>query len=330
VVAVSLVLLKSDGFPTYHLAVVVDDHLMNITHVVRGEEWLPSAPKHILLYQYFDWSIPKLIHTPTLRSEQGKKLSKREGNTDVWWYREQGFLPQALLNFLGLLVWKPNEQTEQFSKEDMAELFEWREMQVTGPVFDINKLRWLNGKYLRQLSLPEFLEQLETWMQWVTNRGQEQAGPDANPQVQAAVKQLKQWQVQDQKQFTAAIELAKDRARTLSELKDLIAFYFTDQLSYDREDLLQGHSAPEMMPLLKTINQRLQELEAYTSENWEQVIRSTADELGFSHKDAFMSLRSAVTARKHTPPLFAVMQVLGPEASHQRVVQAIAFLQNKA
>ncbi|KUK79307.1 MAG: Glutamate--tRNA ligase, partial [Microgenomates bacterium 39_7] len=109
------VLIKSDGFPTYHLAVVVDDYLMEITHVIRGEEWLPSAPKHILLYQYFGWPVPQLIHTPTLRNSDKSKLSKRKGNTSLWWYREHGFLSSAMKNFLALLVWKPNESQEIFS-----------------------------------------------------------------------------------------------------------------------------------------------------------------------------------------------------------------------
>ncbi len=313
------VLIKSDGFPTYHLAVVVDDHLMEITHVERGEEWLPSAPKHVLLYKYFGWDQPVFIHTPTLRNPDRSKLSKRKGNTSLWWYREQGYLPSALLNFLGLLVWKPAENQEKFSLKEMLAKFEWREMNVTGPIFDIKKLQWLNGKYLRELEPEELKSSVKKWAKWVQAKGEQ-------PEVISKTETLISWSQDNKQLFDAALKLSSDRARTMLDLFDLMKFYFVSQLEYDKQDLLQGHTESEMAQALQLVKKRLEKLDPYTSESWEETIRSTADELEFSHKDLFMALRSAVTAQKFTPPLFEVMQALGRDKSLSRVEQAVSFL----
>ncbi len=313
------VLIKSDGFPTYHLAVVVDDHLMEITHLVRGEEWLPSAPKHVLLYRYFDWSMPDLIHTPTLRNPDKSKLSKRKGNTSLWWYREHGYLPQAILNFLGLLVWKPAENQEIFSLETMIDKFEWREMNVTGPVFDVKKLEWLNGKYLRQLDKQQLQTIVNNWIDWVLDNGEDD-------KVIAAAKQLHTWSKENQELFAPALALSHDRARTLVDLHHLLDFYFVDELAYDRFDLLQGHETGKIAQSLRLVKQRLADLSNYTSDSWETTIRDTADEQSLSHKDLFMALRAAVTAKKFTPPLYEVMEVLGHETSFNRIEQAAVYL----
>ncbi len=316
------VLLKSDGFPTYHLAVVVDDHLMKVSHVVRGEEWLPSAPKHVLLYQYFAWPMPILIHTPTLRNSDKSKLSKRKGNTALWWYREHGYLPAALLNFLGLLVWKPAENQEKFTKQEMIDKFEWREMNITGPVFDLKKLNWLNGKYLRELTLEELLANLQQWADWVLARGEDSI-------VVNQVKKLKKWQAAEPELFMQAVSLARDRARTLAELPELLEFYFADRLEYDQADLLQKSDPQQIKAVLQAVKERLQELVAtdnYSAETWEQAIRNTADKQGLAHKTVFMSLRSAITAQKFTPPLYEVMEVLGPDTSFARIDQALNSL----
>jgi glutamyl-tRNA synthetase len=145
------VLLKSDGFPTYHLGVVVDDHLMEITHMVRGEEWLPSAPKHILLYEYFGWEKPYFYHTPVLRNPDKSKLSKRQGHTNVQWYKESGYLPEAILNYLALMGWSHPDEKEIFSIKEFISLFDLSDMKAVGPIFDLVKLTWMNGMYIREL-----------------------------------------------------------------------------------------------------------------------------------------------------------------------------------
>ena len=144
------VLLKADGFPTYHLANVVDDHLMEITHVIRAEEWISSTPKHLVLYQMFGWESPRFAHLPLLRNADRSKISKRHNHTSLHWYRDEGFLPAALLNFLALLGWSHPEEKEIFTLEEMVEKFSFERFNKSGPIFDLEKLRWMNGVYLRE------------------------------------------------------------------------------------------------------------------------------------------------------------------------------------
>ena len=149
----SQVLIKSDGFPTYHLGVVIDDHLMGVTDVIRGEEWISSTPRHVLLYKYFKWELPKFYHTPVLRNPDKSKLSKRHGHTSVGFYREEGFLPEAILNFLALMGWSHPEEKEIFSSEEFVSLFNPKDLKPAGPIFDLKKLEWMNGEYLRKLEV---------------------------------------------------------------------------------------------------------------------------------------------------------------------------------
>ncbi len=155
------VLIKSDGFPTYHFAVVVDDHLMEITHVIRGEEWLSSLPKHVILYDYFGWEKPFFYHTPNLRNPDKSKLSKRHGHANVDWYRQDGFLPEAILNFLALMGWSHPRQIEDFDLQEFISLFDPKDLKPVGPIFDLTKLEWLNGVWIRKMPLGEIKKRLE-------------------------------------------------------------------------------------------------------------------------------------------------------------------------
>lgn len=157
------VLIKSDGFPTYHFAVVVDDHLMEITHVIRGEEWLSSLPKHVILYDYFGWQKPLFYHTPNLRNPDKSKLSKRHGHANVDWYKEEGFLPEAILNFLALMGWSHPEQKEKFDIKEFISLFDPKDLKPVGPIFDLTKLEWLNGTWIREMPLEELKKRLEAY-----------------------------------------------------------------------------------------------------------------------------------------------------------------------
>ena len=154
------VLIKSDGFPTYHFAVVADDHLMKVTHVIRGEEWLSSYPKHVMLYDFFGWEKPYFYHTPNLRNPDKSKLSKRHGHASVNWYRQQGFLPEAILNFLALMGWSHPQEKEEFDLLEFISLFDPKDLKPVGPIFDITKLEWLNGVYIRKLNLEDLRQKL--------------------------------------------------------------------------------------------------------------------------------------------------------------------------
>ncbi len=157
------ILLKSDGMPTYHLANVVDDHLMQITHVIRGEEWINSAPKHVLLYQYFGWEMPTLCHMPLLRNPDKSKLSKRKNPTSIRFYDRMGFMPEALLNYLARMGWSMPDEREQFTRDDMFEHFDIQRVSLGGPVFDVDKLRWLNSLWLRELTPEQFAQRFADW-----------------------------------------------------------------------------------------------------------------------------------------------------------------------
>ena len=202
------VLLKSDGFPTYHLAVVVDDHEMEITHVIRGEEWIPSAPKHVLIYQALDWELPKFIHLPLLRSPKKAKLGKRFGDVSIDWFRKEGVLPQALLNYLALMAWAHPEEKEIFSVEEMIEKFDVNALNKAAPVFDLQKLEWMNGVYIRKLSVSELSEKL--------------GGKDEK-----------------------IVALVQERMKTLKEFEELTIFFF-EEPEVDPKLLVQkGRTAKE-------------------------------------------------------------------------------------
>lgn len=194
------VLIKSDGFPTYHFAVVVDDHLMEITHVIRGEEWLSSFPKHVIIYDYFGFEKPLFYHTPNLRNPDKSKLSKRHGHANVDWYREQGFLPEAILNFLALMGWSHTEQKEDFDLSEFVSLFDPKDLKPVGPIFDLTKLEWLNGVWIRKLTTAEIKKRLEVFY-----------------------KDDKEFsQVFDSKHIELVIGLAQSRMKKLSEFKNLV------------------------------------------------------------------------------------------------------------
>src|ERR1700722_13273744 len=203
------VLIKSDGLPTYHLANVVDDHLMEISHVFRGEEWLSSAPKHILLYQYFGWEMPVLCHTPLLRNADRSKLSKRKNPTGILYFEAMGYLPEALLNFLGLLMVSSAEGEEVMTLDELIARFEVDHLSLGGPVFDFVKLDWLNGKRLRELTAAAFLDRVLTW-----------GG--------------------DRERFATMMALAQSRGERLGDLGPLLEFFFAGRLNLTEAQLLDG------------------------------------------------------------------------------------------
>lgn len=209
------VLIKSDGFPTYHLAAVVDDHEMGVTHVVRGEEWISSAPKHVLLYRYFGWEMPLLYHTPLLRNPDKSKLSKRHGHTDVTWYREEGYLPEAILNFLAMMGWTHPEEKEIFSLEEFISLFDLKDMRQVGPIFDLIKLTWMNGEYIRKMDLETLIKVLKDFY-------------NASEQTLDSI---------DEKKLSQIVAIAQTRISTLKEFYPLISHFLPDaQFHVNTED----------------------------------------------------------------------------------------------
>ena len=204
------VLLKADGLPTYHLANVVDDHLMGITHIIRGEEWIPSAPKHLLLYRYFGWEPPVLCHLPLLRNPDKSKLSKRKNPTSITFYERMGYLPEALLNYLGLMAWSMPDEREKFTLAEMVEAFDLDRISLGGPVFDMDKLAWLNGRWIREdLSAEEYAKRVQAW---AVNRDY----------------------------LMAIAPLTQQRVQKLSDLGPLTAFFFSGLVDVTAEALVSG------------------------------------------------------------------------------------------
>ena len=299
------VLLKSDGFPTYHLACVVDDHLMEITHVCRAEEWITSTPKHVLLYQAFGWQPPEFIHMGLLRNQDKSKISKRKNPTSLNWYKEKGYLSEAMLNFLGLMGYSMPEGREVFSFDDMVKEFSWDRVTTGGPVFDLEKLAWLNGEYMRAMPAAEFA------------RRAREAG--VVPQEF------------DEAKFLAAAPMFQERVKTFAELPEHTV-YFLRELPYEPGDLLPKkkdqpiHTPEETREILLGVERCLASAAEWTAAAMEESMRSFSETCGWKARDLFMTLRVAITGRTVSTPLFETMAVLGRQESMNRLAHAIAKL----
>jgi len=294
------VILKSDGFPTYHLAVVVDDHLMEITHVTRGEEWISSTPIHLLLYDGFGWEPPRFAHFPLLRNPDGSKISKRKNPAArLLWFIEQGFLPEALLNYLALMGWSMPDEREIFSYQEMVEHFTWTRFSTGGPVFDVAKLEWMNNKYIQNLSDDELLERLRPFL---PEPGQEGALRILAPHL-------------------------KERLHRLSEVTDLVEFLYTGEIDLDRETLeKQGSTATPAIDALRAAEAALRSVQPYEVEHVEQAILAGADERGWKRGPALMPIRYAISGKLKTPPLAPMLVALGRERTLQRIEDALDLL----
>jgi len=300
------VLLKSDGYPTYHLANVVDDHLMRISHVIRAEEWLASTPKHLLLYQAFGWEPPIFMHMPLLRNADRSKISKRKNPVSLEFYQRQGYLPEALLNFLALMGWTMPDDREVFTLAEMIEDFSFARVNLGGPVFDLQKLEWLNGMYIRQLAPDEFTRRL---YQQVT--------------------QPKARRLDDLTYLRAIAPLLQERLPTLGDFHALAAFFYDTPLTYDKALLVpKGRNTRDTARLLTEVSDVLQRAAAPWQESTlEATVRTYAAGTAWDTRELFMTLRVALTGRTASPPLFATMQVLGPALCVSRLEDAVAMLQ---
>jgi glutamyl-tRNA synthetase len=298
------VLLKSDGFPTYHLANVVDDHLMGITHVIRAEEWLSSLPKHVELYHGFGWDEPAFCHLPLLRNADRSKISKRRNPVSLNFYRRSGYLPEAMLNYLALMGWAMPDEREEFTVEEFVSALTLERISLGGPVFDVEKLRWLNGKYLRRLSPREILDRL-------------QAGPLSEAHL------------------LEVLALVRERIDTLEGFFEYASFFFVGEVPYDEAALgamvPKGRTPAETSKVLRAL---LEEVVDPILE-WEQgtveaAIRGFGERAGWAPNELFMAARVATTGRAASPPLFETLAVLGKEACRRRLRRAADVLKTGA
>ena len=297
------VLLKSDGYPTYHLASVADDHLMAISHVLRADEWLSSAPRHVLLYQALNWQAPQFAHLPMILGPDRAKLSKRHGATTITEYQRQGYLPEAMVNFLALLGWSFDDKTELLSREELMKHFSLERVGKTAAIFNKDKLEWMNGVYLRKLNLGEFVQQA---MPFLDRNLPESVERPLNLDYVSHV-----------------LFLVQERAKTLAEVPPLTSFFFLDELQYDIGLLLSKEvDAKSATKAITTTLQILEEITAWDATTLEDILRPLAAELGLGTGKFFGLLRVAVTGRVAAPPLFQTMAVLGEEKCLKRLNMA--------
>ncbi|MGI9144982.1 MAG: glutamate--tRNA ligase [Chloroflexota bacterium] len=294
------VILKRDGFPTYHLAVVVDDHEMGITHVLRAEEWIRSTPQQLLLYRFMGWQAPKFAHLPLLRNRDRSKISKRKNPAArLLWFREEGFLPEALVNFLALQGWSMPDGREIFSFDDIVANFDVERFSPVGPIFDVDKLDWMNGKYIEALDDDEFLRRAAPFL----------PGPDQQQSLRILAPHL------------------KTRVKRLKDVGEQVDFLYVGALDLDRETLAgQGGAAPTAADSLLAAEAVLGGLEDFSTGAVKDALEAEQARRGWKPKPFFMPIRVAISGKTHTPPLFPMLAALGKQRSLQRLGAALALL----
>lgn len=294
------ILLKSDGFPTYHLANVVDDHLMAITHVIRGDEWMSSTPKHVYLYEAFGWQPPTFMHMPLLLGKEGKKLSKRKNPTSIFFYRDSGYLPEAFINFLTLMGYSMTGDREIYPLEDVIKEFDEKRIGVSGAVFDITKLDWINQQYL------------------INNIPQDQLWD-----------RLKEWSFNDAF-MQRLMPLCHTRIKTFGEFMELCDFLFINHLRYTPELFeIKGHTPEQACMLLQAMIWQMDEQENWSGIGVNQASRVVAERFDINYKKVLIPLLfGSLMGKLHGPPLFDSAEILGKDRIRARLLTAMTFLGN--
>ncbi|NLE94895.1 MAG: glutamate--tRNA ligase [Dehalococcoidia bacterium] len=303
------VLLKSDGYPTYHLANVVDDHEMRVTHIMRADEWISSTPLHVMLYDAFGWTPPAFAHLPMILGPDKSKLSKRHGATTVTEYREQGYLPEALFNFLALLGWALDDKTELFTRDELVAAFSLERVGKTAAVFNMPKLDWMNGVYIRGLTREAFAQRALPYLE--------------RDLPASVVRPL------DFDYVVRVAALVQERTKVLSEVAGLSDLFFLETLSYPAADLVaKGMDTGGTLAALQAVSQVIEIIEPWDAATLESAVRPMCDTLGLSAKQLFGVLRVALTGRTAAPPLFDTMEVLGKARTSRRLADAASTLQS--
>ncbi len=298
-----LVLLKSDGFPTYHLGVVVDDHSMQISHIMRGDEWLPSTPKHVLLYEAFGWELPVYAHLPLILAPDGKgKLSKRHGGVEIRTFRQEGYLPEAMVNYLARVGWSYDDKTEILNRDELIRHFDLSGINNSPARFSYERLEWMNAYYIRQLDGDDLAQRL---VPFLAEAGVEVTAADLRP----------------------IVPLIQERIKSLRDVVELTDFIFQDELAVD-PGLLVGKkmTAAESLHALRQVQQTLKGVRTFDPETLEPPLRELTTALNLKAGQLFGILRVAVTGKQVAPPLFETMEVLGRDTCLARIDRAIDAL----
>lgn len=278
------ILMKSDGFPTYHLANVVDDHLMEISHVIRGEEWLPSVPKHLLLYEAFDWKPPKMCHLPLLLNSDKSKLSKRQGDVAVEDFLKKGYLKETLINFVALLGWHNKSDQEIYSLQELKKEFSLNRIHKAGAVFDIDKLNWMNGQYLRNLDIDKVADRSKKYF--------EEAG----------------YKLPNEKHYNELVDIARNRITKLSEVTQFAEPFFSElKFTSEEIDLLKSTDSQR---LFKFWSDNIQKAKNIDEDLVNELLKRSGKELGIKGKNLYPPLRLALYGEKHGPELPTIIDIL--------------------
>ncbi len=290
------VLMKADGLPTYHLANVVDDHLMEITHVIRGEEWISSTPKHVLLYKLFGWQQPAFCHMPLLRNPDKSKLSKRKNPTSINYYERMGFLPEALLNYLGRMGWSMPDEREKFTLDEMVENFDIQRVSLGGPIFDVEKLSWLNSVWLRELSVPQLMQAFQKWA--------------VNPEYLSRV-----------------VAQIQPRIHTLSDAAGWASFFFSGAVNVTAESFVHKKlTADEVRKILQVSLWELEALRQWNHDAISALLSKTSETMGFKLRDFMFPFFVAIAGSASSTPVMESMNILGADLTRHRLRNAIAVL----
>ena len=288
------VLLKSDGYPTYHMAVVVDDHLMGITHIVRGEEWLPSTPKHVYLYEVLGWEKPIYVHLPTVLNKDRKKLSKRHGDVSVEDFRRKGYLPEGLINYLALVGWSPEDNEEIFTMEELIEKFSFDRVSKTGGIFDIEKLNWVNGHHIRRYDLDKLTNLCIPYLK--------EAGFVDDKFVEESFDWIKKM-----------VETVQESLSNLSEIAEKVDIFFNNKVKPENEEALAMLKEEHVPSILKAFREELEQVEEIDEEFAKGIMRKIQKSTGVKGKKLFMPARIALTGNSHGPELVSIIYLLGKE-----------------
>ncbi len=295
------VLMKSDGFPTYHMAVVIDDNDMRVSHVMRGDEWLISTPKHIFLYEAFGWEKPVFVHLPVILGNDKKKLSKRQGDVSVHQFRDKGFLPEALVNYIALVGWSPEDDTEFMSMEDLINKFSIERINHSGGVFSIDKLRWFNNHYIREADMERLLALSKPFF---INAGFcDEKEYDENP-----------------RKYTLILESLKERLGALIDIEEYKDYYAAESVQPENEEATEMIKTESAVKLLGILRGKLaEESGVLTSEEFKAMIKQVGKEAEVKGKNLFMPIRIAISGEMHGPDLAATAEILGRDLLVKRI-----------
>lgn len=331
------VLIKGDGMPTYHFAAMVDDHLMGITHIMRGEEWISSAPKHAELFDLFGWDRPVFVHCPVIVGADGKKLSKRHGATRVLDYAAEGYLPGALKNFVALIGWSPGDEREAMTEAELISAFELKGLQPSPGRFDLEKLKWLNGHAIRAMDPSDLLDAAVAFVQAPhTERYWQEFTPDpevpghvnVNPEkVRRGMARLVDAAQRSRDYALAAVKLEQERVQRIVELGEACDFFFVDEVEIDPKAQAKWFGESHVREMFEFILQRLGESRVETVEHYHDILQAFQVLRGFEKLGPVVHpTRVALTGRTYGPGLYELMSVLGHDRISARLIRAMSLL----